>query len=689
MTLRLKAHVFLFSCFFVFLFSFSLFAQLKEASMFSFERGLNGFDVSKYNDAGSGQKIFINTNKKFVFSGKQSLGVQLDLVGTKKEQRFIASAILGERTWYAKTLSIKVWLPEEMKGSRFLVFFQSAWWANWAQTKDYNLNPGWNTIKIDLVSMSDIRKGIAGKDYTPPNDPARFVDEDGNVNRFRFKIDFNKMSTLGFTILYTPDRNVKTTYYIDEVTFTYDPKDEKIFKLANTVAKKWEKTSVSLNAGLYGGIVNKNVMAFNLDSIGLSDDFLKKKLKDAGTGLVRTWAFGGYDQQMTLVNPKEGVYHWEDWDKLIKAIYDAGWEPLITLGECPAWNGKPKGPPLDYEKWADMAAAFVQHFNKDLGYNIKYWEIWNEPEYFWLGSEKEYNKLVAIAAPKMKQVDPKIKIMAGAWANPNNIRVRLPRLLDSVDLNAIDLISYHHYLTWPGTSDHDVMQMTDDFEYPPVMAREIFKAMGIKKKLDVMMTEANVQASGNWDPRILTVFWPVYWASSLTKFIRQNVPSAVYFTFSGTLFGAVEDDIRPIYNLWPLLQKKARILGKRWVYSKSDSAWLETMGFIDANHFSIMVVNKNTEGNGYETDIKVKGMPLTSALKVWQLSDSNDGTQSVGSVKVIDGKFYYKFPPYSVTVFEGDLSSSFDLSLQKKFQYKPKGTKTEIKTGQDGVKFTQ
>ena len=77
------------------------------------------------------------------------------------------------------------------------------------------------------------------------------------------------------------------------------------------------------------------------------------------------------------------LYHY-----LIAAIVNAGVEPYYRLGitiEHQAYI-KPYHtfPPKDPEKWARICEHIIRHYTEGWAdgyhYNIRYWEIWNEPE---------------------------------------------------------------------------------------------------------------------------------------------------------------------------------------------------------------------------------------------------------------------------------------------------------------------
>ena len=83
----------------------------------------------------------------------------------------------------------------------------------------------------------------------------------------------------------------------------------------------------------------------------------------------------------------ESAYSFSECDKVIESIIDTGMEPFFRLGVSyshPVREREFLLPPNDYDKWAQICEHIIMHYNEGwadgFDYNIKYWEIWNEPE---------------------------------------------------------------------------------------------------------------------------------------------------------------------------------------------------------------------------------------------------------------------------------------------------------------------
>lgn len=152
-------------------------------------------------------------------------------------------------------------------------------------------------------------------------------------------------------------------------------------------------------------------------------------------------------------------------DYLIKALFDAKVEPYFRLGitiENQAYI-KPyyTYPPKDYKKWARICEHVIMHYTEGWAngfhYDIKYWEIWNEPEVakqqMWCGTLEEYCELYDVAAKHLKSRFPHLKI--GGYASCGFYPVA-PK------------IKYDPLTTLPGTipsSEQEIIQMDFFFQF--------------------------------------------------------------------------------------------------------------------------------------------------------------------------------------------------------------------------------
>lgn len=106
-------------------------------------------------------------------------------------------------------------------------------------------------------------------------------------------------------------------------------------------------------------------------------------------------------------------------DEYIEAVRKTGAEPIYRLGESIEHTSVKRyvHPPADMEKWAAVCVGIIRHYNegwaKGFHHNIRYWEIWNEPENrptMWDGSDDDYLRLYRTAVLAIKKQFPALKV---------------------------------------------------------------------------------------------------------------------------------------------------------------------------------------------------------------------------------------------------------------------------------------
>ena len=137
--------------------------------------------------------------------------------------------------------------------------------------------------------------------------------------------------------------------------------------------------------------------------------------------------FRNFDADETL--PES--YDFEFTDGLITALMEANVEPFFRLGVTIENDHTVKAyniyPPKDFAKWARICEHIIMHYTEGwangFNYDIKYWEIWNEPDnapdlevnQMWLGTKEEFFELYDITAKHLKSRFPHLKI--GGYAS--------------------------------------------------------------------------------------------------------------------------------------------------------------------------------------------------------------------------------------------------------------------------------
>ena len=135
------------------------------------------------------------------------------------------------------------------------------------------------------------------------------------------------------------------------------------------------------------------------------------------------------------------VYSWTILDQIFDAYAAAHVRPLVELGFMPkalsshpdpyhiGWplkKGEVEGwsfPPKDYKRWEELTHQVATHMVERYGIKTVstwYWEVWNEPngEYYWKGSQDDYNKLYDYAVEGVRKAIPGALVGGPATTGP-------------------------------------------------------------------------------------------------------------------------------------------------------------------------------------------------------------------------------------------------------------------------------
>lgn len=128
------------------------------------------------------------------------------------------------------------------------------------------------------------------------------------------------------------------------------------------------------------------------------------------------------------------IYNWRIIDSIFDTYIERGMKPLAQIGFMPEalstnptpyqhnWKpGEPYSkiftgwayPPKDYNKWRELVYQWVKHSVERYGkreVESWYWEVWNEPNGYWKGTQEEFFKLYDYAADGLKHALPTARI---------------------------------------------------------------------------------------------------------------------------------------------------------------------------------------------------------------------------------------------------------------------------------------
>ena len=207
-------------------------------------------------------------------------------------------------------------------------------------------------------------------------------------------------------------------------------------------------------------------MPFGVEMLAEVDDPAAITLaREGGAHWTRTglsWA------TIEPTNTDPANFNWTTYDQRFANLAAAGLIPIVIIGSNPTWAAEyPCGPITDTNllDFADFLTALVSRY-KDPPYNVKYWELYNEPDcgdpiHHWGGcwgnDGDKYAAMLQVAYPAIKGADPEAKVVFGGLAydffesDPQNgpfVESFLDDVLIAGGGNYFDIMNFHYYEFW-------------------------------------------------------------------------------------------------------------------------------------------------------------------------------------------------------------------------------------------------
>jgi hypothetical protein len=183
------------------------------------------------------------------------------------------------------------------------------------------------------------------------------------------------------------------------------------------------------------------------------------RMRSAGVGAVR------FPISWQATEPRPGVFNWANADAYVRAIGEAGAEPLPFLSVKPDWlptdsTGDPMSTPEARAGWAEFTRAAAERYGPGGSFSaaepdvppILTWQLWNEPNLrpFWGAdpSPSSYATLAGIGSGAIREVDPGASIMLAGLA-PAHRGLKpwmfLARTLPGMSAGTFDVAAIHPY----------------------------------------------------------------------------------------------------------------------------------------------------------------------------------------------------------------------------------------------------
>ncbi len=148
------------------------------------------------------------------------------------------------------------------------------------------------------------------------------------------------------------------------------------------------------------------------------------------------------------IEPSQGVFQWEAFDRVVNRAAARGLEVLATLAYTPAWasprpqSSRVSDPPASTAYWTDIVSRAVTRYAD----RVRYWQMWNEPNItdFWTGTMSQYRtEILEPGAAAARSAHPGVQVVSPGLANLRNWRDWFREAMKAA--GAIDIINHHNY----------------------------------------------------------------------------------------------------------------------------------------------------------------------------------------------------------------------------------------------------
>lgn len=316
-------------------------------------------------------------------------------------------------------------------------------------------------------------------------------------------------------------------------------------------------------------------------------------------------------------------------DILIKAIIDSGVEPFFRLGVTIENDARIKSyrldPPSDPLKWAKICEGVIRHYTEGFAdgfyYDIKYWEIWNEPDShpdiryseMWKGTKEQYYELYGTASRYLKNKFPHLRIggyaSCGVYAafneNPDARSAYfiefMNGFLEYVRENdcPLDFFSWHTY--------SNAKTLLEHAEY-------------IRKKLDEYGF-CNVESILNeWNPDVNTrgsAHHAAQIAAAMIGMQDSSVNSAMFYdarfgtSIYGGMFNPLDRSPFPAYYSFVAYNELYRRGSELYAAADDEGIFVCAAGAHESNECAILIAN--ISGETRQIDISVDNIRINNA----------------------------------------------------------------------------
>lgn len=324
---------------------------------------------------------------------------------------------------------------------------------------------------------------------------------------------------------------------------------------------------------------------------------------------------------------------------------------------------------------ADMAADLVKYCNAEKGYNVRFFEIGNEPEDYvelwgfgnnWLMEpeplKKTYIQLASCYLDyyeKMKEIDENILLLGPVSANRNYFPLTVPFFWEIVK-DKLDVLSVHRYpqtdVIWAAErhySDADLLKMPSEWTDICKELRQWEGQYSENRRPLYALTEWNncYYLPG---PRQWQLVGALYDAKNLCELIYNGFDIGCFWDLAGTgLYSLAEKREDEIFKPYPFYVFKilANNFNGKVVKAETNNPLLSVYAALNERALVIVVINTSPDII-FNTDIKIDEGDYTGDFIGYRMDEFNKCKELKENIGAKDGKRNYSFPAYSLTLLK-------------------------------------
>lgn len=180
-----------------------------------------------------------------------------------------------------------------------------------------------------------------------------------------------------------------------------------------------------------------------------------------------TWRLWDSYLKWSDIEPAEGQFNFEAFDRQVTLGQQQGKELIYTFGQTPRWASSTPDEkhawgigsgamPRNVDHWRRYVEAVVTRYKG----RISAYEVWNEPKYpnalgrcsgsiFFCGTAEQLVQLTKIAHEVVKRIDPKAQLASPGFTDGVRGVSRLDEYLSAGGYKYVEAISFHFYELQP------------------------------------------------------------------------------------------------------------------------------------------------------------------------------------------------------------------------------------------------